>query len=427
MKGAVDARARCAVTATLDGRGPEGHVLHIATANVCTLGVSKFDDTVLSVEVPNALGRAQLLEGQLDANCLDIVCIQEGRATDDQIRAGATYDMYIAGALDGSCGSQVWIRKGIHAEVILANAVTPRVMTVAARLRGHEPIAIVSAHAPCLLSPPAARGAFWRELTHATAALRTRWPSAMLVVGIDADARVGSAASPHIGPAAPDVENDNGACLRHFLDQPTTRLWTQATRGPLAIARRRALTSSAPPPCPLRLPVSSTRSSWRLRLRRPQGGCILGVASTMRQPRALAAEQVCGQPGQPGGPVAMQAVRGCDVGLLADPRRPRRRRHAPRPPLRTHQGGGEERLRPSAKNPEAAMGLGAHLVSVALRSPTPPRHAWPMHAALAGAVVHGIPGYVAWRGRQSLMRRTARRVQLEDGRGKSLLARRAPR
>ena len=205
--------------ATLDGRGPEGRVLHIATANVCTLGVSKYDDTVLSAEGLNALGRAQLLEGQFNAHGLDIVCIQEGRTADDQIRAGATYDMYIAGALDGSYGSQVWIRRGIHAEVIMANAVTPRIMTVAARLRGHEPIAIVSAHAPCLLSPPAARGAFWCELTRAAAALRTRWPSATLVVGIDANARVGSAASPHIGHAAPDVENDNGACLRHFLDQ----------------------------------------------------------------------------------------------------------------------------------------------------------------------------------------------------------------
>eukprot|EP00972_Heterocapsa_arctica_P002785 410291-Heterocapsa_arctica.AAC.1 len=40
----------------------------------------------------NALGRAQLLENQFDTHGLDIVCIQEGRTADDQIRAGASYD-----------------------------------------------------------------------------------------------------------------------------------------------------------------------------------------------------------------------------------------------------------------------------------------------------------------------------------------------
>jgi hypothetical protein len=196
-----------------------GRILQIATANVCTLNVSKYDHTVLSAEGLNALGRAQLLESQFEAHDLDVICIQEGRTVHDQIRSGAIYDMYIAGALDGSYGSQIWIKKSIRAEVIMATAISPRIMTVAARLRGQQPLAIIAAHAPCLMSSPAVRGAFWCELARAASAMRARWPSAAMVVGIDANARVGSIMSPYIGALEVDPENDNGACLRYFLDQ----------------------------------------------------------------------------------------------------------------------------------------------------------------------------------------------------------------
>eukprot|EP00972_Heterocapsa_arctica_P086306 12721569-Heterocapsa_arctica.AAC.1 len=71
----------------------------------------------------------------------------------------------------------------------MATAISSRIMTVAARLRGQQPLAIISVHAPCLNSSPAERGAFWCELARAASAMRTKWPNAAMVVGIDANAR----------------------------------------------------------------------------------------------------------------------------------------------------------------------------------------------------------------------------------------------
>eukprot|EP00972_Heterocapsa_arctica_P036372 5353628-Heterocapsa_arctica.AAC.1 len=88
----------------------------MATANVFTLNVSKHDGELLSTEGLTALGRAQLLEKQFEAHGLDIICIQEGRTPDDQLRSGASYDMYIAGVESGQYGIQIRIRQALNLE-----------------------------------------------------------------------------------------------------------------------------------------------------------------------------------------------------------------------------------------------------------------------------------------------------------------------
>eukprot|EP00438_Fugacium_kawagutii_P021420 Skav230559 [mRNA] locus=scaffold7717:17184:43069:- [translate_table: standard] len=82
---------------------------------------------------------------------------------------------------------------------------------------------LVSAHAPHSCSSESDMTAFWSQLTARLKPVK----ATTLVVGIDANARVGTCTSPAIGSFQAEPENFNGQCLRLFCEQmrlvaPTT-------------------------------------------------------------------------------------------------------------------------------------------------------------------------------------------------------------
>jgi hypothetical protein len=62
------------------------------------------------------------------------------------------------------------------------------------------------------------RREFWEQLTAMTERMKRKWTNITLLLGIDANARVGSVRSQYIGTARPDRENANGTSFRHFLE-----------------------------------------------------------------------------------------------------------------------------------------------------------------------------------------------------------------
>ena len=233
--------------------GDEGScVVTVATTNVCTLGVSRYDSDVRTEIGVSALGRAQLLEKQFSDSALDIVCVQEGRIDGDQLRAGVFYDMHVAGSRNGSYGSQVWVRRGLACDTIMSTAVSPRIMAVAMNVsvgRGSSVLAVMSVHAPILDAAESDKDMFWDQLLQCVSGVSGRWPDATVVLGIDANARVGMTASPYIGLCQPDVENTNGisgTSLRSLVCTRITRSVRLGTRGLPPMAPQRALTPSVP-------------------------------------------------------------------------------------------------------------------------------------------------------------------------------------
>ena len=166
-------------------------------------------------QVGNAcmMSKVQLLEDQFALAELDFVGVQEGRASASQSKAGHSYTMPTAPACeDGSLGVQLWVRFGI---VVPAwEAFSPRLMFGLLCKRGVD-FGVLVGHAPHSLASQSIRNAWWDTLSVTCSRLRTLYSCEWFVM-LDANGRVGSVASPLIGPSQPEVENENGAQLRQF-------------------------------------------------------------------------------------------------------------------------------------------------------------------------------------------------------------------
>ena len=81
------------------------------------------------------LSRVHALESQFNESGALVIGVQEGRAKEEQLRAGVYYQMVVAAASEnGSYGVQAWFHKSLGPEFLAVNVVNPRLMAVAAKL-----------------------------------------------------------------------------------------------------------------------------------------------------------------------------------------------------------------------------------------------------------------------------------------------------
>ena len=157
-----------------------------------------------------------MLEVQFFEHHLDVIGIQEGRSPHTEQTEGQHYAMYAAAAAaDGSLGVQAWVKHGVP--VLSWHVTSTRVMYVIAGRAGYE-VGYLVAHAPHSMMPEALRLTWWADLTALLVQLVARFRIPWVLL-IDANGRVGSAASPVIGPSNPELENPNGCSLRTLAEQ----------------------------------------------------------------------------------------------------------------------------------------------------------------------------------------------------------------
>ena len=147
----------------------------------------------------------------------DIIGILESRLQGEVMSSGTIYDMYASGAdLHGCCGSQLWVRRSLRAQVGAITPHSPRLLTGVVYVGGVSFGAIV-AHSPHEWAPAADKNHFYKSLEAATRQLQSRKRIGACVLLADMNARVGSITSPSIGACGKADENDNGARMRIFL------------------------------------------------------------------------------------------------------------------------------------------------------------------------------------------------------------------
>ena len=105
-------------------------MLTVASANVTkqeTRGYAKISGCML-------LSRVHALESQFNEAGALKIGVQEGRAKEEQLRAGVYNQMVVAAASgNGNYGVQAWFRKSLGFEFLAVNVVNPRLMAVAAK------------------------------------------------------------------------------------------------------------------------------------------------------------------------------------------------------------------------------------------------------------------------------------------------------
>ena len=144
------------------------------------------------------------------------VCVQEGRIPNDGLHSCRNFRMYRAGADTHGCyGVQVWVLHKLVRMVTAVNPISPRLLQVVIQI-GPLFLHVISAHAPIEDAEEVCKEAFWSSLRLLISAIGPG-ESNLVLVGIDANARVGELQCDGIGSVAPAKENDNGTRLREFL------------------------------------------------------------------------------------------------------------------------------------------------------------------------------------------------------------------
>ena len=126
--------------------------------------------------------------------------------------------MFVAGGDNGQYGSQIWVKRAIGYTLVAVEVLSSRLLFVTVALGIDAIVGIISGHAPCVDDAEQDRREFWEQLTAMTERMKRKWTNITLLLGIDANARVGSVRSQYIGTARPDRENANGTSFRHFLE-----------------------------------------------------------------------------------------------------------------------------------------------------------------------------------------------------------------
>ena len=165
------------------------------------------------------LGKVQILELQFHEARIDIVGVQEGRASATSVRSGLHYEMYVGAAdADGQAGCQVWVARSLGFKLAQFIVVSPRLVYVTGHCK-HDSrmVQVLCAHAPTELATLAAKDAFWHDCAEASSKLATVGPTALRFFAMDANARVSHQGCEHVGRAGTDSINDNGERFLLFL------------------------------------------------------------------------------------------------------------------------------------------------------------------------------------------------------------------
>jgi exonuclease III len=214
--------------------------ISIVSANVNSLIPAQDDRSYSRVSCVIMSSKVQVLELEFNSYEAEIICVQEGRARETAEKSGLYYAMFIAPASStGSYGVQVWIRKCLSPKCASWKVFSPRLAVFVGVLHSNTvPVAIVSGHSPCEHAKPKDKFEFWELWLRCIDYVTTKFPSHTIIVGIDANSRVGSVQSPCIGNVDPDVENDNGSLFRQHIQasdlravntwHPVGRTWTSS-------------------------------------------------------------------------------------------------------------------------------------------------------------------------------------------------------
>ena len=187
---------------------PSEGTLRVLSSNVCTLSPKESKDCAQTVS-----GRVNILEKLYCEAFCDIVCIQEGRSRSTGIVSGNSFVMYTSAADPlGNYGVQIWISFKHSKNIITSNVVSCSLMSMVINIESIDFI-IISGHAPGEDAKASAKDAFYEALNAEVSSLRTTFPGAVTVIGIDSNAKLGSNVSQCVGRDNPDVENSNGSLL----------------------------------------------------------------------------------------------------------------------------------------------------------------------------------------------------------------------
>jgi hypothetical protein len=163
-------------------------------------------------------GRAQILERAFHEADIDVVCIQEGRMQGDHEVQGVHYKMLVASATEaGSYGSRLWVRTSKDVEILEYKVHSPRVLEAVLRV-GCAVVIIITAHCPHSGYKKCEVEKFWEQVAGAIRRTRARFPEAHLIMGADANGKMGSVTMDAIvGDCEAEEENVNGEIFRYFL------------------------------------------------------------------------------------------------------------------------------------------------------------------------------------------------------------------
>ena len=178
--------------------------LHLATANVLTLRPAQEEDGRSS-------WRREQLADQLAARGVSAVGVQEARGRSDSVKLVGEYLMISAAASPAGCyGVELWFHRklGIARDAIWRLASSPRWLLVRAPI-GRQDCLWLAAHAP------SDEPLWWSELMQLVKGLN---PDGLpLLAMIDANARLGSVQSVHVGAAEREQETVNGEAMHLAL------------------------------------------------------------------------------------------------------------------------------------------------------------------------------------------------------------------
>eukprot|EP00973_Karenia_brevis_P082626 11453502-Karenia_brevis.AAC.1 len=152
---------------------------------------------------------------QFHSENVDVVGIQEGRATTNTTRNGLHYTMFVSKAdADGNYGCQIWISNRLRFKLHELEVITPRIMLIAGVANTiKRKLQIIAAHAPCEQAPLRIKDAFWKSLTSTCMRLKRRTPTATMWIAIDGNGRLSPDEEGAVGSCEPDAISDNGLSL----------------------------------------------------------------------------------------------------------------------------------------------------------------------------------------------------------------------
>ncbi|CAE7285274.1 unnamed protein product, partial [Symbiodinium sp. CCMP2456] len=193
------------------------------------------------------IGRKALLKQQISELHPLLIGLQETRLPQDSMQADSDYWIYQSGATPtGQLGCALWIaqhvpyahKQGrplyIRSSEVYVCGVSPRHLCACIQAEALK-LYVIVAHAPSASSVPLAEvKAFWAARAKD---LARRPPGHDFLILADANARVGSMTSIHVGDVDPEEENPAGETLHDFLQDigaclPTT--FTEVHTGPSA-------------------------------------------------------------------------------------------------------------------------------------------------------------------------------------------------
>ena len=194
--------------------------LRCATFNVCTFATDAKDKGP-GLYVPSI---QSLLQSQCHAQGLDVVGLQETRLPSSCRHVSEHYLVFNAACVDGAFGCSLWLAREQttgnpdHSPLQLSQCTVlvsePRMLFVRVKAPARSWLCIV-AHAPHSRRPSDERDAWWESLERAF--VRTVQPEDLVILCIDANARVGKPCCDRIGSHQADPVTPNGVALTHFL------------------------------------------------------------------------------------------------------------------------------------------------------------------------------------------------------------------